>query len=72
MDLANPAVQVAIVGAAEPQPHRGERRRGELHLSEADLEQVDRIMAGSVAVAGPFPEAGPAEYRDETSSPKPT
>jgi hypothetical protein len=28
----------------------------QLRLSEVDLERIDRIMAGSVAVAGPFPE----------------
>jgi hypothetical protein len=29
-----------------------------LRLSEVDLGRIDRIMAGSVAVAGPFPETG--------------
>ena len=31
----------------------------ELSLSEADLEQIDRIMAGSVAMTGPHPEMMP-------------
>ena len=30
----------------------------QLRLSEVDLDRIDRIMAGSVAVAGPFPEMG--------------
>ena len=54
--LANPAVQVAIVGARSPRHIEESVAAAELRLSEADLEQVDRIMAGSVAVAGPFPE----------------
>ncbi len=41
---------------------RGTSRRAiaaaELRLSEADLAQIDRIVADSVAIAGPFPEMG--------------
>ena len=56
--LANPAVQVAIVGARRPGHIKESVAAGELRLSEGDLEQIDRIMAGSVAVSGPFPEMG--------------
>lgn len=56
--LANPAVDVAIVGARSPSHIEESVAAAELRLSEVDLEQVDRIMAGSVAVAGPFPEMG--------------
>jgi aryl-alcohol dehydrogenase-like predicted oxidoreductase len=54
--LANPAVHVAIVGARSPGHIEESIAAAELHLSEADLERIDRIMAGSVAVTGPFPE----------------
>jgi aryl-alcohol dehydrogenase-like predicted oxidoreductase len=54
--LANPAVHVAIVGARSPKHIEESIAAAELHLSEVDLERIDRIMAGSVAVAGPFPE----------------
>jgi aryl-alcohol dehydrogenase-like predicted oxidoreductase len=54
--LANPAVDVAIVGARSPRHIEEGIAAAELRLSEVELEQIDRIMAGSVAVAGPFPE----------------
>jgi aryl-alcohol dehydrogenase-like predicted oxidoreductase len=56
--LANPAVHVAIVGARSPGHIEESIAAAELRLSEADLERVDRIMADSEAVAGPFPELG--------------
>jgi aryl-alcohol dehydrogenase-like predicted oxidoreductase len=58
--LANPAVDVAIVGARHPDHIEDTLAAAELSLSEVDLEQIDRIMAGSVAVGGPFPEAMPS------------
>jgi aryl-alcohol dehydrogenase-like predicted oxidoreductase len=57
--LANPAVQVAIVGARHPGHIEDSVAAAELSLSEADLEQIDRIMAGSVAMTGPHPEMMP-------------
>jgi aryl-alcohol dehydrogenase-like predicted oxidoreductase len=57
--LANPAVQVAIVGARHPGHIADSVAAAELSLSEADLEQIGRIMAGSVPFAGPFPEMMP-------------
>jgi aryl-alcohol dehydrogenase-like predicted oxidoreductase len=56
--LANPAVHVAIVGARSPGHVEEGVAAAQLHLSEADLEQIERIMAGAVAIAGPFPEMG--------------
>ena len=56
--LANPAVDVAIVGARSPRHIEDSIAAAELNLSDGDLEQIDRIMADSVAVAGPFPELG--------------
>jgi aryl-alcohol dehydrogenase-like predicted oxidoreductase len=58
--LANPAVNVAIVGVRHPNHIEDNLAAAELSLSEAALEQIDRIMAGSVAVGGPSPEAMPS------------
>jgi len=57
--LANPAVQVAIVGARHPGHIEDSVAAAELSLSEADLEQIDRIMADSVTMTGPHPEMMP-------------
>jgi aryl-alcohol dehydrogenase-like predicted oxidoreductase len=56
--LANPAVHVAIVGARSPRHIEESIAAADLRLSEGDLGRIDRIMAGSVAVTGPFPEMG--------------
>jgi aryl-alcohol dehydrogenase-like predicted oxidoreductase len=56
--LANPAVHVAIVGARSPRHVEEGVAAAQLRLSEADLGRIDRIVAGSVAIAGPFPELG--------------
>ncbi len=58
--LANPQVNVAIVGARQPSHIEDSVAAAELSLSEADLEQIDRIMADSVAIGGPSPEAMPS------------
>jgi aryl-alcohol dehydrogenase-like predicted oxidoreductase len=57
--LANPAVDVAIVGARHPRHIEDSVAAADLSLSEADLGQIDRIMAGSVPMAGPAPEMMP-------------
>jgi len=54
--LANPAVQVAIVGARTP-AHLDESLGAlDLTLSQADLAEIDHIMAAAVPVGGPTPE----------------
>jgi len=54
--LANPAVQVAIVGARTP-IHLAESLGAlDLTLSQADLADIDDIMAAAVPVGGPTPE----------------
>jgi aryl-alcohol dehydrogenase-like predicted oxidoreductase len=57
--LANPAVQVTIVGARHPDHIADSVAAAGLTLSEADLERIDRIMAGAVAMTGPHPEMMP-------------
>ncbi|HME04670.1 MAG TPA: aldo/keto reductase [Solirubrobacteraceae bacterium] len=58
--LANPAVNVAIVGARHPKHIEDSLAAAELRLSQADLEQIDRIMSGAVPIGGPSPEAMPS------------
>ncbi len=54
--LAHPAVQVAIVGARTP-AHLAESLGAlDLTLSQADLADIDQIMAAAVPVGGPTPE----------------
>jgi aryl-alcohol dehydrogenase-like predicted oxidoreductase len=57
--LANPAVHVAIVGARSPRHIEDSVAAARLSLSEADLERIDRITAGSVVMGGPHPEMMP-------------
>jgi aryl-alcohol dehydrogenase-like predicted oxidoreductase len=57
--LANPAVQVTIVGARHPGHISDSVAAAELSLSEDDLEQIERIMAGAVSMSGPHPEMMP-------------
>jgi len=57
--LANPAVQVAIVGAQRA-PHIDEAvTASELHLEDDELTHIDRIMAGTTAFTGPSPDQMP-------------
>jgi aryl-alcohol dehydrogenase-like predicted oxidoreductase len=54
--LAHPAVQVAIAGARTP-AHLAETLGAlDLTLSQADLAEIDTIMAAAVPVGGPTPE----------------
>ena len=54
--LAHLAVQVAIVGARTP-AHLAESLGAlDLTLSQADLADIDQIMAAAVPVGGPTPE----------------
>jgi aryl-alcohol dehydrogenase-like predicted oxidoreductase len=57
--LSNPAVQVAIVGARNPRHIEESVAAAQLELSEADLERIERIMAGAVPMSGPHPEMMP-------------
>jgi aryl-alcohol dehydrogenase-like predicted oxidoreductase len=54
--LANPAVDVAIVGARRPDHIEGTAPAADIELSGDDLAEIDRIMEGAVQVAGPTPE----------------
>jgi aryl-alcohol dehydrogenase-like predicted oxidoreductase len=55
--LANPAVDVALVGARHPRHIEDSVAAAGLQLSNDDLAQIDRILAGSTQMDGPSPEA---------------
>jgi aryl-alcohol dehydrogenase-like predicted oxidoreductase len=54
--LAHPAVQVAIVGARTPAHLAESLGAADLSLSQADLTEINRIMAAAVPFGGPSPE----------------
>jgi hypothetical protein len=54
--LANPAVQVAIVGARTPVHLAESLGAADVELSPADLAAIDGIMAAAVPFGGPSPE----------------
>jgi aryl-alcohol dehydrogenase-like predicted oxidoreductase len=57
--LANPAVQVAIVGAQRAQHIDDAVAASELHLGDDELAHIDRIMTGAMAFTGPSPDRMP-------------
>jgi hypothetical protein len=57
--LANPAVDVTIVGARHPDHIEDSVAAAELDLSDADLERIEQITTGSVPMSGPHPEMMP-------------
>ncbi|MEA2518298.1 MAG: hypothetical protein QOF49_378 [Chloroflexota bacterium] len=61
--LANPAVDVAIVGARSAEQIRQTASSAYLHLSAEDKVKIELILRGEVAVGGPAPEAMPRAGR---------
>lgn len=57
--LANPAVDVAIVGARQSNHVEDSLRAAEVSLTDADLDEIEKIMASATPVAGPSPEGMP-------------
>jgi aryl-alcohol dehydrogenase-like predicted oxidoreductase len=57
--LANPAVDLAIVGARSPEQIRQTSPAADLRLSSEDIAQIELLLRGEVAVGGPAPEAMP-------------
>jgi len=57
--LANPAVEVAIVGARNAQQIDQTAPAAAISLSPDDLRQIDAILKASVPIGGPSPEAMP-------------
>jgi aryl-alcohol dehydrogenase-like predicted oxidoreductase len=54
--LANPAVQVAIVGARRPSQLDGTAPAADIELSETDLAEINAILQDAMPVWGPHPE----------------
>jgi aryl-alcohol dehydrogenase-like predicted oxidoreductase len=54
--LANPAVDVAIVGARNPEQIRQTAPAADIQLSTDDLARIDLIVRDEVPVGGPAPE----------------
>jgi aryl-alcohol dehydrogenase-like predicted oxidoreductase len=54
--LANPAVQVAIVGARRPSQLDGTAPAADIVLTQAELWEIDTILQDAVPVSGPNPE----------------
>jgi aryl-alcohol dehydrogenase-like predicted oxidoreductase len=55
--LSHPAVDVAIVGARRPAQLEGLAPAGDLLLSPSDRDEIEGILADSVRMVGPSPEA---------------
>jgi aryl-alcohol dehydrogenase-like predicted oxidoreductase len=58
--LANPAVQIAIVGARSRGHIEDSIAASQVELSENELERIDQICAGAAPLPGPSPEMMPA------------
>ena len=54
--LAQPAIDVAIVGARNPEQLEQTAPAGEIHLTQATLREIERIMREAVPIGGPAPE----------------
>jgi aryl-alcohol dehydrogenase-like predicted oxidoreductase len=54
--LANPAVQVAIVGTRNASHVEEATAAAEIHLDDEVMDRIDQIMADAIPVAGPSPE----------------
>jgi aryl-alcohol dehydrogenase-like predicted oxidoreductase len=55
--LTNPAVHVAIVGARRANHIEDSIAAADISLSNADLAEIEKIMAAATPVAGPSPES---------------
>ena len=54
--LAQPGIDVAIVGARTPSQLEQTAQAGEIHLTQAALQEIERIMREAVPIGGPAPE----------------
>jgi len=54
--LAQPAIDVAIVGARNPEQLEQTAPAGEIHLTQATQREIERIMREAVPIGGPAPE----------------
>lgn len=61
--LANPAVDVAIIGARRPSQLDETAAAADVTLPESVLRTIDTILTGAVPIEGPRPEGEPADGR---------
>jgi aryl-alcohol dehydrogenase-like predicted oxidoreductase len=54
--LAQPGIDVAIVGARTSEQLEQTAPAGDIHLSQATLQEIERIMREAVPIGGPAPE----------------
>lgn len=54
--LAQPGIDVAIVGARTPGQLEQTATAGDIHLSQAMLQEIERVMREAVPIGGPAPE----------------
>jgi aryl-alcohol dehydrogenase-like predicted oxidoreductase len=54
--LAQPAIDVAIVGARNPEQLEQTALAGNIHLTQDTLQEIERIMREAVPIGGPAPE----------------
>jgi aryl-alcohol dehydrogenase-like predicted oxidoreductase len=54
--LAQPGIDVAIVGARTPEQLAQTAQAGEIHLCQATRAEIERIMREAVPIGGPAPE----------------
>ena len=54
--LAQPTIDVAIVGARNPQQLAQTTSAGDIHLTQETLQEIERIMSEAVPIGGPAPE----------------
>ena len=54
--LAQPAVDVAIVGARNPEQLEQTAVAGERHLTQETLQEIESIMREAVPIGGAAPE----------------
>jgi aryl-alcohol dehydrogenase-like predicted oxidoreductase len=54
--LAQPAIDVAIVGARNPQQLEQTALAGAIHLMHETRQEIERIMSEAVPIGGPAPE----------------
>ena len=57
--LAHPAVDVAIIGARNPDHLSQSVEAADVKLEDEDLSELDRIVTPAVSVRGPAPEGMP-------------
>lgn len=54
--LAQPAIDVAIVGAKKPKQLEQSALAGEIHLTQETLQEIEHIMRKAVPIGGSAPE----------------